>query len=250
MQLEVCIDNIESLHNAIEGGATRIELCSSLALGGLTPSYGFMQQAGKLSTVPIYAMIRPRQGDFFYSEQEIETMLIDIKAAKQAGLNGVVFGVLTQDGHVHTPFTRTLCKLAQQLGLGVTFHRAFDQCCNAQTALEEIIQLGCERVLTSGLAPSAYQGVAQIKALVKQANSRISVMAGAGINAENVGPLIRSSQVKEIHLSGKIERPSKMTFIAEQSKMGADDVDDFSIPVTSRDRIAQVSSAITRNDDS
>ena len=102
-QLEVCIDNIESLHNAIAGGATRIELCSSLALGGLTPSYGFMQQAAKHSTIAVYAMIRPRQGDFFYSEEEIEMMRWDIEAAKQAGLNGVVLGVLTQDGNIHMP---------------------------------------------------------------------------------------------------------------------------------------------------
>ncbi|EDP58565.1 copper homeostasis protein CutC [Vibrio sp. AND4] len=243
-QLEVCIDTIESLHNAIAGGATRIELCSSLALGGLTPSYGFMQQAADRSTIPIYAMIRPRQGDFFYSEEEIEIMRWDIEAAKQAGLDGVVFGVLTQDGNIHMPFTKALCEFAQALGLGVTFHRAFDQCRDAEKALEELISLGCERILTSGLASSAPQGTTMLKALVEQAQGRISIMAGAGVNADNVGQLIEQTKVTEVHLSGKVARPSHMTFIAEQSKMGAANVDDFSIPITSTEVITKVSAAL------
>ncbi|MEN2271028.1 copper homeostasis protein CutC [Vibrio diabolicus] len=238
--LEVCIDNIESLHYAIAGGATRIELCSSLALGGLTPSYGFMQQAAKLSTIPVYAMIRPRQGDFFYCEEEIEMMRWDIEAAHQSGLDGVVLGVLTQEGDIHMPFATALCEFAQELGLGITFHRAFDQCRNAQSALEEVISLGCERILTSGLAPSAPAGQKVLKSLVEQAQGRIAIMAGAGVNASNVRALVEDTQVPEIHLSGKTTRPSKMTFIAEQSKMGASDVDDFLIPITSTQAITDV----------
>ncbi|EKM15257.1 TPA: copper homeostasis protein CutC [Vibrio harveyi] len=243
-QLEVCIDNIESLHNAIAGGATRIELCSSLALGGLTPSYGFMQQAAKRSTIPVYAMIRPRQGDFFYSEEEIEMMRWDIEAAKQAGLNGVVLGVLTQDGNIHMPYATALCEFAQALGLGVTFHRAFDQCRDAEKALEEVISLGCERILTSGLAPSAPQGIDVLKTLVEQAQGRIAIMAGAGVNADNVGQIVEQAKITEVHLSGKTTRPSHMTFIAEQSKMGAADIDDFSIPVTNTDAIANMVTAL------
>ncbi|MGR5455329.1 copper homeostasis protein CutC [Vibrio alfacsensis] len=243
-QLEVCIDNIESLHNAITGGATRIELCSSLALGGLTPSYGFMQQAARRSTIPVYAMIRPRQGDFFYSEEEVEMMRWDIEAVKQAGLNGVVLGVLTQDGDIHMPYATALCEFAQALGLGVTFHRAFDQCRDAEKALEKVISLGCERILTSGLAPSAPQGVKIIKALVIQAQGRIAIMAGAGVNANNVTSLIKQTGVGEIHLSGKTTRPSHMIFIAEQSKMGAADMDDFTIPITSTEAIAKTVTAL------
>ncbi|MCG6309516.1 copper homeostasis protein CutC [Vibrio alginolyticus] len=238
--LEVCIDNIESLHYAIAGGATRIELCSSLALGGLTPSYGFMQQAAKLSSVPVYAMIRPRQGDFFYNEEEIEMMRWDIEAAHQSGLSGVVFGVLTQDGDIHMPYAAALCEFAQALGLGVTFHRAFDQCRDAEKTLEEVISLGCERILTSGLAPSALQGIDVLRALVKQAQGRIAIMAGAGVNASNVRALVEDTQAPEIHLSGKTTRPSQMTFVAEQSKMGASDVDDFLIPITSTQAITDV----------
>ncbi|TMX48607.1 copper homeostasis protein CutC [Vibrio alginolyticus] len=242
--LEVCIDNIESLHYAIAGGATRIELCSSLALGGLTPSYGFMQQAARISTIPIYAMIRPRQGDFFYSEEEIEMMRWDIEAAHQSGLDGVVLGVLTQEGGIHMPFATALCEFAQELGLGVTFHRAFDQCRNAQSALEEVISLGCERILTSGLAPSAPAGQKALKSLVEQAQGRIAIMAGAGVNASNVRALVEDTQVTEIHLSGKTTRPSKMNFVAEQSKMGATDVDDFLIPITSTQAITDVVAAL------
>lgn len=243
-QLEVCIDNIESLHNAVSGGATRIELCSSLALGGLTPSYGFMQQAAKRSTVPVYAMIRPRQGDFLYSEEDIEVMRFDIEAAHKAGLNGVVVGVLTQGGDIHMPFATKLCEYALSLGLGVTFHRAFDQCRNPEQALEDVIHLGCERILTSGLAPTAPQGCNVITSLVKQAEGRINIMAGAGVNAENVRSLVEQTLVQEVHLSGKSVRQSHMNFIAAQSKMGADDVDDFAIPVTSTQAIASVVAAL------
>lgn len=243
-QLEVCIDNIESLHHAISGGATRIELCSSLALGGLTPSYGFMLQAAKLSTIPVYAMIRPRQGDFLYNQQEIAIMRSDIEAAYQAGLEGVVLGVLTQDGEIHIPYATALCEFAQALGLGITFHRAFDQCRNAEQALEDVISLGCERLLTSGLAPSAPIGSDVIKSLVEQANGRIHIMAGAGINADNVRALVEKTQVQEVHLSGKSTRPSDMCFIASQSKMGTSDIDDFTIPVTSKKAIANLVSAL------
>ncbi len=243
-QLEVCIDNIESLHHAISGGATRIELCSSLALGGLTPSNGFMQQAAKFSTIPVYAMIRPRQGDFLYHEEEIEIMRLDIEAAHKAGLKGVVLGVLTQDGDIHMPFASALCEFAQALGLGVTFHRAFDQCRNPEQALEDVINLGCERILTSGLAPTAPQGCKLLKALVKQANGRISIMAGAGVTAENVRALVEQTHVQEVHLSGKSSRQSQMNFVACQSKMGATHIDDFTIPITSKQAIASLVAAL------
>ncbi len=243
-QLEVCIDNIESLQHAISGGATRIELCSSLALGGLTPSYGFMQQAAKISTIPIYAMIRPRQGDFLYSEEEVEIMHCDIESAHQAGLHGVVLGVLNQDGDIHMPFATALCQHAKSLGLGVTFHRAFDQCCNPEQALDDVISLGCERILTSGLAPTAPEGCDVIHSLVKQADGRINIMAGAGVNADNVRSLVEHTHVQEVHLSGKSVRQSQMNFIAAQSKMGAVHVDDFAIPVTSTQAIASVVAAL------
>ncbi|WP_104399012.1 copper homeostasis protein CutC [Vibrio penaeicida] len=240
MEIEASIGNIESLYSAIAGGATRIELCSALALGGLTPSYGFMQQAGKISTVPVYAIIRPRQGDFFYSEEEIDIMMFDIKCAKQAGLQGVVLGALTSTGHIHTQHARKLCDYAHKLKLGVTFHRAFDQCNSAEKGLEDVIDLGCERVLTSGLAAAAPLGTITLAKLVQQAGTRISIMAGAGVNAGNARALVDKTKVQELHLSGKTTRPTKMVYTSQYSKMGADNIDDYQIPVTDKQAIAEI----------
>lgn len=243
-QVEVCIDNIESLHKAIAGGATRIELCSSLELGGLTPSAGLMQSAGRISSVPVYAMIRPREGDFFYHEDEIAIMVQDIHAAHQANLQGVVLGLLTPAGSIDVKRSKPLIELAHSLGLGVTFHRAFDHCANPEHALEEIIKLGCERVLTSGLARSAYLGIERLTQLVKQSAGRISIMAGAGVNAQNVAEIAVATGVHELHLSAKTTRPSQMQFIRSESKMGASDCDDFIIPVTSTEALQQTVQAL------
>ncbi len=243
-QIEVCIDNIESLALAISGGATRIELCSSLALGGLTPSAGFIQKAVAVSTVPIYVMIRPRQGDFLYNNDEIDIMAKDIRTAAKYQAQGVVLGLLNQDGHVDLPRTTYLVELAKELGLGVTFHRAFDQCQHPEQALEDIITLGCERILTSGLQASALEGVTKLASLQHLAGKRIQIMAGCGVNAGNVAEIVAQSQILEVHLSGKSLRESKMHYIADAAKMGTDDTDDFTIPVTSSDKVRAVVKAL------
>lgn len=242
IQLEVCIDNIESLHNAISGGATRIELCSSLALGGLTPSYGFMKIAAEQSNVPVYAMIRPRQGDFLYNQEDLNIMLEDIACAKQAGLDGVVFGVLTAQGDVDIAMAQQLMNAAK--GMGSTFHRAIDQCRDYKTAIEAIATLGCERILTSGLASTAPQGIEVISEMVVLANGRFSIMAGAGVTSENAAKIIHATGIHEIHLSGKTTRPSEMKLMAESAKMGADHIDDFSIPITSTQAIQAVKNIV------
>lgn len=237
--LEVCIDNIESLHYAQQGGATRIELCSSLSLGGLTPSAGLMQLAAKYASVPVYAMIRPRQGDFLFSGQDIEIMLADIHAARQAELQGVVVGVLDSQGQVDSDTLHELMKQAR--GLGVTFHRAIDQCIDPMAALDCIIDAGCERVLTSGLQASALEGAEMLKHMVDYCGNKLSIMAGAGVTADNVAEIIERTGVREVHLSGKTTRPSHMLAYASQAHMGSSDIDDFSIPVTSAEKIAAVS---------
>ncbi|OEF09084.1 copper homeostasis protein CutC [Vibrio genomosp. F10] len=236
--VEVCIDNIESLHNAIAGGATRIELCSSLALGGLTPSFGFMKKAALISTIPVYAMIRPRQGDFLYDSDDVESMLIDIEAVGLAGLQGVVFGVLNSDGDINMTVAKQLADKAHSLNLGITFHRAIDQCRDFKVAIEQISTLGCERILTSGLASNAEEGVSVLTEMVKLSNGRVNIMAGAGLNADNVQTIIKKSGVQEVHLSGKSTRKSKMTYIAEQAKMGNND--DFIVPITNPQAINAV----------
>lgn len=242
--IEVCLDNLESLPLAIAGGATRIELCSALALGGLTPSYGIMYQAAQQANVPIYAMIRPRQGDFLYAKDDIASMLHDIDAAAKAGLQGVVFGALTQEGDINLPAMRQLIQHAHQQQLGVTFHRAFDHCRHVSQALEHLIDLGCERVLTSGTKPTALAGVDILRQLVKQADNRIAIMAGAGINAHNVRDIVTASGVQQVHLSGKSQRPSQMQQVASQAQMGAQQHDDFLIPITNQHAIEEVVKAL------
>ncbi|MDO6543726.1 copper homeostasis protein CutC [Photobacterium sanguinicancri] len=238
MQIEVCIDNLESLHYAQQGGANRIELCSSLALGGLTPSAGFMHLAARHATIPVYAMIRPRQGDFLFSSDDVEIMLADIYAAKQAKLAGIVIGTLTSSGHVDKEIVSSLMKEAS--GMGVTFHRAIDQCADPFAALDAVMQAGCERVLTSGLAPSAPEGIAMIKRMVEHCGNHLSIMPGAGVTANNALSIIQQTGVREIHLSGKSTRPSLMQHIDPSAHMGNANVDDFAIPITSAKKISAV----------
>lgn len=242
--VEVCIDNLESLHNAINGGATRIELCSSLALGGLTPSVGFMKKAGQISTIPVYAMIRPRQGDFLYDQDDVDAMLLDIEAAAEAGLQGVVFGVLTADGDVDMPLAQQLADKAKLYDLGITFHRAIDQS-HWQQALENVIELGCERILTSGLASNVEEGIKVLKEMVALADGRVSIMAGAGLTADNVQEIVSHTGVREVHLSGKTTRASYMNAASEAAKMGNQEIDDFIIPITNSSAIEKVVNALS-----
>ncbi|NQZ51879.1 MAG: copper homeostasis protein CutC [Moritella sp.] len=206
--IEVCVDNIESLLTAQQSGADRIELCSALALGGLTPNAGFVQKSIDLTTIPLYTIIRPRAGDFVYSEQEIDIMVSDIKFMKLLGIEGVVIGALTSDGDIDEAALKRLMSASRDIG--VTFHRAFDLCNDPKQALEILINAGCERVLTSGQQAKAEQGCELIKQLVAQADGRISIMPGAGVNPENAEKIIALTQVKELHLSGKTTRKSTM----------------------------------------
>ncbi|MDA0149120.1 copper homeostasis protein CutC [Vibrio sp. LaRot3] len=238
--VEVCIDHLESLHQAIAGGATRIELCSSLAIGGLTPSFGFMQQAGKLSSVPVYAMIRPRQGDFIFDAQDIDAMLLDIEAAAQAGLQGVVIGVLSPQGDIDLEQAKLLVEKAHSLNLGVTFHRAIDQSQDFRQAIETVVELGCERILTSGLAANVEQGIEVLKEMVELADDRVAIMAGAGLTASNVAHICQYTGVKQVHLSGKSTRPSLMQHASDKVKMGNDDIDDYIVPITDSNKISSV----------
>ena len=206
--IEVCVDNIESLLTAQQSGADRIELCSALALGGLTPNAGFVQKSIDLATIPLYTIIRPRAGDFLYSEQEIDIMVSDIKFMKLLGIEGVVIGALTPDGDIDEAALKRLMSASRDIG--VTFHPAFDLCNDPKQALEILIKAGCERVLTSGQQAKAEQGCELIKELVAQADGRISIMPGAGVNPENAEKIIAITQVKELHLSGKTTRKSVM----------------------------------------
>ncbi|MCT8774729.1 copper homeostasis protein CutC [Glaesserella parasuis] len=222
MQVEICVDNLESVITANQFPIDRIELCSALAVGGLTPNLGFIQQTQQISTIPLALMIRPRAGDFLYSEDEIQIMLNDIATAKQLGIQAVVFGALSANGEIDLATTELLVKASQ--GMEITFHRAFDFCKDPITALEQLIDLGCHRILTSGQAATAFDGIPVIQQLVKQANGRIQVMAGCGVNADNVKQIIEQTKVPEIHFSAKGQRQSLMDSISS-ARMGTSSQD-------------------------
>lgn len=195
--LEVCVDNAEGLQAALDGGADRIELCSALELGGLTPSFGFMRLAAKAS-VPVYAMIRPRAGDFVFGSQDVAVMLDDIDMARRAGLAGVVLGANLEDGRLDEALLAGLVSHAQ--GLGLTLHRSFDRTGpEFGNALETAIDLGFERILTSGGAPSAIEGVDVLQRLFTQAAGRIVIMPGAGVNTGNSDQLVERLALTELH---------------------------------------------------
>lgn len=196
--LEVCVDDVAGLEAAIEGGADRIELCSALAVGGLTPSAGLMSAAQR-SPIPCYAMIRPRAGDFIYTPREIEIMTNDIYFAASAGLAGVVFGASAADGRLDTEALIALCNAVSNMPR--TLHRAFDLVPDIDEAIELAIECGFERILSSGRAASVDKGVDDLGKALKIADGRISIMPGAGINLANIDALLDRLDVKEVHSS-------------------------------------------------
>ena len=194
--LEVCCGDLQSVRAAKEGGAHRIDLCRALEVDGLTPSAEMMASAIGLG-IPVQVLIRPREGDFIYNEDEVETMLHDIRQAQKLGANGVVIGALRPDGSVDEETIRRLVGEAE--GLSITFHRAFDVCTKPLEALEKIISLGCHRLLTSGQAATAEQGIPLIKELVEQSAGRLIIMPGAGVNAKNALKILSETGAREIH---------------------------------------------------
>ncbi len=198
MLLEVCVEDIPGLKAAVEGGGDRIELCSALPLGGLTPSAGLMATAAKIP-IPAYAIIRPRAGSFVYSADELDVMKRDIDAARAAGLPGVVLGASLPDGRLDLDALTILT--AQAEGLGKTLHRAFDLVPDVEEAVYVAISLGFERILTSGGARTAAEGVAMLEQAIAAAAGRISIMPGSGVTLATVGQLWPRLQISEIHAS-------------------------------------------------
>ncbi|MBR0263595.1 MAG: copper homeostasis protein CutC [Prevotella sp.] len=195
--LEVCTGSLQSVMAAVEGGAERIELCSALSLDGLTPSLGLLKTIRSMyPTLKIHVLIRPREGDFVYSEEEVRIMEEDIKASLPYA-DGIVIGALDAEGNIDIETTRRL--VAASEGKPVTFHRAFDVCRDPSAALEQIISLGCQRILTSGQQPKAEQGVSLLKALQQQAGDRLIIMPGGGVNTENARLIIDQTGCREIH---------------------------------------------------
>lgn len=212
-KLEVIGFSIEGCKLAQSAGAHRIELCDNPGEGGTTASYGFIKAARKNLQIELYPIIRPRGGDFFYSDSEFEVMKDDVATCKQLGCDGVVIGILHKNGTIDKNRCSQLVDLAYPLE--VTFHRAFDRVNDASAALEDVIDIGCERILTSGLQPTAMQGAATISSLIKQANERIIIMPGSGVRADNIVELAKQTGATEFHSSARININSQMIYTNE-----------------------------------
>ncbi|XP_036403266.1 copper homeostasis protein cutC homolog [Megalops cyprinoides] len=243
--MEVCVDSVESAINAERGGAGRIELCSSLLEGGITPSIGLLKVVKQYVRIPVFTMIRPRGGDFLYSDREVEVMKTDINLAKNHGADGLVLGALTEDGRVDTELCMEL--LAACRPLPVTFHRAFDMVRDPATSLETLITLGFERVLTSGCDSSVLEGLPVIKRLVEQAKGRIIIMPGGGISERNLQRILEGSGAQEFHCSARSSKDSAMKFRNSCVNMGASlSAPEYALKVTDVTKVRTLN-AIAKN---
>jgi copper homeostasis protein len=241
VDIEVCAGSVRSVMEAIEGGASRVELCDNLYEGGTTPSAAAIELSSRPARIPVYVMIRPRGGDFLYSDIEFDTMKRDIVHAKEYGASGIVTGILMPDGSVDGQRTKELVATAKKLGMGVTFHRAFDMCADPYRALEAIIAAGCERILTSGGENKAETGKELIRQLVATAAGRIAIMAGSGINPANVANLVEYTGVTEVHVSGKHRVAGGMIYRNHKINMGGlSGIPEYEIDVTDSDTVRKI----------
>lgn len=231
MILEVCTDSIDSVRASSEGGASRVELCSALGEGGVTPSLGLIKAARRVNGLILHVLIRPRGGDFIYDEAETDCMIDDIKNAVNAGADGIVIGALKPDGSIDTD---TCNRIVEACGhnVNITFHRAFDLCRDPFECLETIIRLGFNRILTSGLSTDAWTGRDLLRDLNKKANGRIIILPGGGISPANAAGILKHTGCTELHGSLRSKRPSQMKFYRQEVSMGTPGTDEYTRFVT------------------
>ncbi|WP_280743897.1 MULTISPECIES: copper homeostasis protein CutC [unclassified Parabacteroides] len=236
--IEICANSAQSCVEAEAGGAKRVELCAAIPEGGTTPSYGEIKTAQELtSALDIHVIIRPRGGDFLYTPAEVQSMLYDIEMAKQLKVQGVVFGCLTKEGDIDLPLLYKLIEAAKPLS--VTFHRAFDVCRDPFVALEQLIEAGCNRILTSGQQPDAVKGIPLIAKLVKQAAGRIIIMPGCGVRENNIAQIEAETGATEFHTSARSILHSRMEYRNENVPMGSSVVtSEFETVQTDRQKVA------------
>lgn len=233
---EVCANGVESCLAAQEGGADRVELCAGIPEGGTTPSYGEIKIARRmLNTTRLHVIIRPRGGDFLYTPLEVERMEEDIRMCRQLGVDGVVIGCLKADGSIDIENNQRLKDAAGDMS--VTFHRAFDRCTNPMLALEQLCELGIDRILTSGQQPTAEQGIDLLRTLNKAAAGRIKILAGCGVNENNISKIHEETGVNEFHFSARIPVKSHMQYANPNVYMGDKDADESTLMYTSAERV-------------
>jgi copper homeostasis protein len=242
--LEVCVESAESAMAAERGGAQRVELCSSLVEGGITPSAGLIATTRKKISIGLHVMIRPRAGDFYYRADEFDVMRRDVLLAKQLGADGVVFGILDADANVDIPRTRELVDLAKPLS--TTYHRAFDMSADLFRSLEQIVGAGANRILTSGGARTALEGAATLKSLVQRAAGRVIIMACGGINEQNVRAVLEQTGVGEIHVGLRTPAESPMRYRRENISMGTLENAEYKRFVVPESKVAQLLQAARR----
>lgn len=239
---EICANSVESCIEAEKGGADRVELCAAIPEGGTTPSYGEIVMARRMIGIKLHVIIRPRGGDFIYTPLELATMVEDIRMARMAGADGLVFGCLTATGDVDMAAMTRLMAAAE--GLPVTFHRAFDRCRDPFAALEQLIGLGVKRILTSGQQPTAPEGAALLKELHEKSAGRIAIMAGCGVNENNIRQLAETTGITEFHFSAREKKKSHSLLRNTEVAMGAAGVDEYTREVTTAARVRRTIAAL------
>ena len=229
-KIEICANSVESAIEAQRGGAYRVELCAGIPEGGTTPSYGEIKMARELLSIRLHVIIRPRGGDFLYTPLEQSIMLHDIDMARQLGADGVVFGCLTPDGDIDLPLMERLMKASEGM--------SFDMCRNPRKALEKIIALGCDRILTSGQQATAEKGISLLKELNVQADGRIIIMPGCGVNSDNIRKIAEETGASEFHFSGRSSIESKMNYRNPAVSMGGTvKIEEYSREITDHTKV-------------
>jgi copper homeostasis protein len=227
MELEICVDSVESAVAAELGGAQRVELCSALSEGGLTPSLGLIRAVRSRIGIGVYVMIRPRGGDFLYSDEEFSIMREDVAYAAEAGANGAVFGLLTADGNVDGERTAELVEAAQSASMEVTFHRAIDMARDLESSLEDVVRTGAHRVLTSGGAQTAVLGSERVRGLMQAAKNRIGIMVCGNVRSENVQQIAQATGAHEFHASLRVPVPSPVSWRNPELSLGEAGSDEY-----------------------
>jgi len=239
MFLEICANSVESAIEAEKGGAQRIELCDNIPEGGTTPSSAAISLSRKHLSIDLHVIIRPRGGDFLYSSLELDIMKRDIIAAKNLGADGVVFGILTREGKIDKTSCRQLLELAYPMR--TTFHRAFDMVSDPFASLEDIISLGFDNLLTSGLHPKAIDGIHLIKQLILKANEKLIIMPGSGINEDNIKEIALITKAQAFHVSVRKKIESKMIFRNLAIRMGGiESISEYENSITDENRVKTI----------